>query len=162
MPTVEVSDERETKDPVVDLSRVKGAAAAVLSAEDRADAHLSVAVVDDPFIADLHERFSGIPGATDVLAFPLGDDGHSHGSSGPPPLLGEVVVSVDTAAREARERGLTTERELLLYVMHGTLHLLGYDDHDPQERTRMHSRQEQLLEAFMSGTTSLSESGGLD
>ncbi len=161
MPNVEVSDVRESRLPPVDVDQVRRAAAAVLSAEGREDTHLSVAVVDDAHMADLHEQYSGIPGATDVLAFPLGDDTHDAGDSGPPPLLGEVVVSVDTAVREAKERGLSTERELLLYVMHGTLHLLGYDDHDPEERRRMHQRQEELLGAFLNGTSSLSESGGL-
>jgi probable rRNA maturation factor len=159
---VDVADLRESPAFEVDLSRVEQAAAAVLEAEGHTDTQLSVAVVDDPHMADLHQRFSGIPGATDVLAFPLGDGVPGSGPDGPPPLLGEIVVSADTAAREASERGVSTERELLLYVMHGTLHLLGYDDHDPHDRERMHLRQETLLCEFMDRPGRLSESGALD
>jgi len=140
---VEVAD-RQARE--VDLERVAGAAACALEAEG-SDALLSVTLVDDEEMAELHVRFSGGPGPTDVLAFPFGDDDTPR-----PPglaLLGEVVVSTDTAAREGEERGHGFERELLLYVIHGTLHLLGYDDQDPAERVRMHARQEELLAAFL-------------
>ena len=142
--TVEAGDLREPAEPAIDLERVRGAAALALTACDRGDAELSVTLVDDARIAELHERYLGIPGPTDVLSFPLEDDFEG------PTILGEVVVSVDTAAREAQERGLTLERELLLYVIHGTLHLLGYDDRNPDDRARMEARQEELLEAFLS------------
>ena len=55
----------------------------------------------------------------------------------------------DTAAREAQARGLPFEEELLRYVVHGTLHLLGYDDHDDADRERMHARQEELLAEYL-------------
>lgn len=130
----------------VDPARVAALAAHVLRAERRADAALSVTIVSDRRIAALHREYLDVPGPTDVISFPLEDelplgDG--------PRLLGEVVVSADTAAREARARRLPFERELLLYVAHGTLHLLGYDDHDPKERARMHRRQEALLDRFL-------------
>lgn len=132
----------------VDPARVRALALHVLVAEGRADAGLSVVVVNDRRIAALHRQFLDVPGPTDVISFPLDDDP----LPGEPPLLGEVVVSADTAAREARARGLPFERELLLYVAHGTLHLLGYDDHAPRDRARMHRRQEALLARFLSGS----------
>ena len=98
----------------------------------------------DRRIAALHRQYLDVPGPTDVISFPLEDE-LAVGA-----LLGEVVVSADTAAREARARRLPFERELLLYVAHGTLHLLGYDDHAPRDRARMHRRQERLLERFLS------------
>jgi probable rRNA maturation factor len=128
----------------VDLAKVEALAAHVLVAEGRPDAALSVTLVDDEAMAELHARYSRVEGPTDVLAFPL-EDGDGPG----PGLLGEVVVSTDTAAREARARGLPFLRELLLYVAHGTLHLLGHDDHDPLPRRRMHRRQAALLAAFL-------------
>lgn len=141
------SDQRpEGAEPAVDLDRVAAAAAAALAAEGRAGAGLSVTVVDDAAIAELHQRWLGVPGPTDVISFPLEEEDEA---PGPEPLLGEVVVSIDTAAREARERGLPLERELLLYVIHGTLHLLGYDDQAEPERARMHARQEEVLAAFL-------------
>jgi probable rRNA maturation factor len=143
-PTVEVADLRGDDAEPLDLEAVRGAAAAALAAEGRGDAHLSVTVVDDARMAELHERYMGIEGPTDVLSFPLDD-----GTPGPVPLLGEVVVSEDTATREARERGLTPRYELLLYVVHGTLHLLGYDDHAAKDRERMHTRQAEILEGYL-------------
>jgi len=140
---VAVSDERESLDPALDLADAAAAAAAVLAAEGRADAHLSVALVDDERIAELHVEFMDVPGPTDVISFPLEDDGPG------PQILGDVVVSVDTAAREARERGITCREELLRYVVHGTLHLLGYDDLEASERERMHARQEELLRRYL-------------
>ena len=139
-----VSDRRgEGAAPPVDPERVRAAAAAVLAAEGRADANLSVTLTSDAEIATLHAEYLGVPGPTDVISFPLEDD------VGPETVLGEVVVSVDTAAREAAERGTSLERELLLYVIHGSLHLLGYDDQSEPERARMHARQEALLAAFL-------------
>ncbi len=137
----------------VNAARVRALAAHVLRAERRPDAALSVTVVGDRRIATLHRDYLGVPGPTDVISFPLSDDDDDVGLGGPgaPTLLGEVVVSADTAAREARARRLPFERELLLYVAHGTLHLLGYDDHDPRDRARMHRRQEALLERFLRG-----------
>lgn len=130
----------------VDRAAVRGVAAHVLRAEGRAGAALSVTLVDDEAMADLHLRYSRVPGPTDVLAFPLG----AGSSDGPgDDLLGEVVVSTDTAAREAKARGLTLLRETLLYVAHGTLHLLGWDDHRAADRRRMHARQSALLDSFL-------------
>lgn len=131
----------------VNAGRVAALAAHVLRAERRPDAALSVTIVGDRRIAALHREYLGVPGPTDVISFPLDDDDEP--AAGVPALLGEVVVSADTAAREARARKLPFERELLLYVAHGTLHLLGYDDHDPRDRARMHRRQEALLERFL-------------
>ncbi len=131
----------------VSAERVRALAAHVLRAEGRPDAALSVTIVNDRRIAALHRDYMDVPGPTDVISFPLSDGDDD--VEGLPTLLGEVVVSADTAAREARARRLPFERELFLYVAHGTLHLLGYDDHEPRERARMHRRQEALLEQFL-------------
>ena len=100
---------------------------------------LSFVVVDDARMAELHERYSGISGPTDVLSFPLGDD---------PVLLGEVVISADTARREAAARGHPAYDELLLYAVHGVLHLVGHDDHEPADRRRMRSAERRALAAL--------------
>jgi probable rRNA maturation factor len=142
--SVEVSVRQRTRK--VDPKAIRALAEHVLEAEGRADATLSVTIVSDRAIAKLHRDYLDVPGPTDVISFPLEDE--LLGGVG---VLGEVVVSADTAAREARARGLTFERELLLYVAHGTLHLLGYDDHAPRDRARMHKRQEALLSRFLRG-----------
>ncbi len=88
-----------------------------------------VAIVDDATIAGLHERYLGVPGATDVLSFPHG----------------EIVVSAETALREARERRIDPRSELCLYVVHGALHLKGFDDRTPRARGRMRAEERRIL-----------------
>lgn len=97
---------------------------------------LSFALVDDAEMASLHARFSGVEGTTDVLAFPLMDT---------PLLMGEVVISADTARREAARRGHPAYDEVVLYAVHGVLHLLGHDDHDPVARRRMRRAERRTL-----------------
>jgi probable rRNA maturation factor len=100
-------------------------------------AGISVAVVDDPAIARLHQQFLGQPGPTDVMSFVLEQ---SEGR-----LEGEVVASAETAAAVAGRYGWTPQAELLLYVIHGTLHLVGYDDATPPQRAAIRRRQRAVL-----------------
>jgi probable rRNA maturation factor len=105
-----------------------------------AGGELSLAVVDGREMTRLNRRFTGRRGQTDVLAFPLAD--------GPSPaalMVGEIVVNASLAAREARQRGAQPIHELTLYALHGALHLAGYDDHNPQDRSSMYSREEEVL-----------------
>jgi probable rRNA maturation factor len=103
---------------------------------------LSIAFVTDAAIRRLNREFLRHDFATDVLAFRLAPSK----AEGPgADLFGEVVVSADTARAEARRRGIPAQEELLRYVAHGILHLLGYDDHKPRDRARMWARQEREL-----------------
>ncbi len=102
---------------------------------------LSIAIVDDPTIAELHQRYMGLPGPTDVLSFDLAD---RPGGA----IEGEVVASADTAAAQAAHRGLPHRQELLRYVIHGTLHLTGMADHTPAGRKAMRAREDQVLAAI--------------
>ena len=102
---------------------------------------LSVVVLSDEEIRQINREFLGHNFATDVLAFDLREDGQV----GPD---GEILVSIDHARREAGARSHGIADELLFYVAHGVLHLLGYDDHDPEERARMHARQAHLMNAL--------------
>jgi probable rRNA maturation factor len=139
-PPIEVADRQKRYEALP--ARLAALAHFVLLAEKRTGrTGLSIALVDDREIARLHGEFLDDPTPTDVMSFPLEDDADG--------LLGEVVVSTDTAAREAKKRGLTFDREVLLYVVHGILHLLGYDDHAAEDRKKMHARQEELLERFL-------------
>ena len=107
-----------------------------------------MAIVDDATIARLHADYLGEPGPTDVISFPL--HGGDEPSGGPCIMLGEVVASAETAAREASKRGIPPEREIALYVIHGTLHLAGYDDMEPRSKRAMRraeARYMKLLEA---------------
>ena len=101
-------------------------------------AEISVALVDDATLAELHGRFLDDPSPTDVMSFDLGD---SDGVQ-----LGEIVVSVDRARAIARERGVSAARETALYLVHGALHLLGHDDHEDADRERMRDAEAAVLE----------------
>src|SRR5204862_7574758 len=93
---------------------------------------MSVALVGDRRMAKLHEQFMGVASPTDVLTFPLDVDARGK------VLSGDVAVCVPEARRQARPHGVTTERELLLYALHGLLHLCGYDDRTDAAFATMH------------------------
>ena len=101
---------------------------------------LSLCYVDDAAIRALNAQYLGRHDTTDVLAFPLAD-----GTDPDEPLLGEIVVSVETAAREAAARGLPVAAEIALYTIHGLLHLLGYDDHEPDDTARRREAERQAM-----------------
>lgn len=100
-------------------------------------AAVSVAVVDDAAIHELNRRYLAHDEPTDVLSFLL--------ESGPAELEGEIVASAQTACRAAEEWGWPAADELLLYVVHGALHLVGYDDLTEPARTEMFARQREVL-----------------
>ncbi len=105
------------------------------------EADLSICYVDNPTIREMNARFLDRDGVTDVLAFPIDDEPGPDGTR----LLGEVVVSAEKALLEAEERGLPVEQEVALYTAHGVLHLLGYDDHDPEDTAAMRQAERQAL-----------------
>jgi probable rRNA maturation factor len=102
-------------------------------------AEISVAIVNDPTIHQLNRQFLEHDYPTDVLTFPL-ESPEENGL-----LAGEVIVSWDTAKRNAEELGLSAEGELLLYVVHGTLHLLGFDDHEEEDAAAMRDAERECL-----------------
>lgn len=102
-------------------------------------AEICVLLVDDRGIAGLHERWLGISGPTDVITFDLSD------AARPGVLHGDIAVSAETARRVARELGWQPRHELAYYVVHGILHLAGYDDHDPADRRAMRARERVLM-----------------
>jgi len=112
-------------------------------------AQLSIALVDDRTIAKLNRTHLGHLGATDVLSFDLRDDASPLGKGGSRGVIdGEIVVSSQRAAREARRRGHLVNAELTLYAVHGLLHLLGYDDATRREALRMHRMANQVLSSL--------------
>lgn len=100
---------------------------------------LSVAIVGDGKMAELHQAFMGIDGPTDVLTFELEHDARGSVTSG------EVIINVQEARRRAREHGTAVADELLLYAVHGMLHLSGYDDTTPRAYKKMHRREDEIL-----------------
>jgi len=101
----------------------------------------SLLCVDGREMARLNRRFHATPGMTDVLSFPVGERDEDTGRW----LVGEVAVCRPVAEREARRRGLAVEAELLLYAVHGWLHLAGHDDHRPADRRRMRAAERRVL-----------------
>lgn len=106
---------------------------------------ISVTVGDDALLAELHERYLGLSGPTDVLAFSL--DGGPLVSG----LVGDIYVSVDRAEAQAEERGIALGEEVLRLAVHGALHLAGYQDDTPRARGEMERRQEKLVAEFGGG-----------
>jgi len=125
----------------VPRKRIAELIAFVVRRERAAVAEVNVAAVTGRRIAALNRRWLGRRGTTDVMSFDLSGPGE-------PGVVAEIIVCGDAAAREGRRRG-GVQRELLLYVAHGLLHLLGYDDTTPRAAARMHARQKELLEAFL-------------
>lgn len=117
---------------------VAEAVEAALDHGGRPGIDLGVVLVDDAGLAAMHGEWLDDPTPTDVITFDLADD-----PTGP---AGELYVSVECAGRVARERELDPQWELLLYVVHGTLHLCGFDDHEDDDRARMRAAEAAVLE----------------
>jgi probable rRNA maturation factor len=111
------------------------AAAAMRLAGCSRGAVLEVALVDDATIARLNRRFLRHRGPTDVITFPSGDAD----------TLGEVVISVDRARVQARRYGHALRPEVALLLVHGILHLRGFDDYRPRDRATMQARADAIL-----------------
>jgi probable rRNA maturation factor len=116
------------QDVPVDLDGLSGLAADTLAAEGRDDVELSLSLVTPEEMEDLHVRYMQETGPTDVLAFPMEDDD----------LIGDVVVCPAVAKRNNPD----VQSELRLLVVHGALHLLGYDHQEEDDRREMWARQE--------------------
>ena len=100
---------------------------------------ITLVVVGDDEMATLHERYTGVAGTTDVLTFDHRDDARQ-------PIESDIILCLDTAAREAGKRKHDTRLEVLLYAVHGLNHLLGGDDHTPKGAAAMHRWEDQMLQ----------------
>jgi probable rRNA maturation factor len=123
----------------IDRARMRQTVRTVLAGEDVVDYEISLAFVDNPTIHRLNLRYLHHDEPTDVLSFPLSEPKASK-------LAGELVLGVEVAAEQAAARGHDVQTELILYVIHGLLHLCGYDDHDDAARTTMRQRERYYLQ----------------
>jgi probable rRNA maturation factor len=137
--TVAISNRQKTLP--IDRRRMRRVVHRIMHDAGIMEAQVGVAVVDDATIARLHGKFLNNPEPTDVLSFLLERSPHA--------LEGEVVVSADTARMRAPQYGSTPDEELLLYVIHGTLHLVGYDDTTPRKRAAMRKLERKHLLQMM-------------
>lgn len=132
----------------IDLTLLRLAALATLKHQHiEAPVELAIVIADDASLQELNARFRGIDRPTDVLSFPNDSRGPfaTGGSPEFPPYLGDVVISLPTAQQQAVAAGCTLTQELQLLIVHGVLHLLGYDHATPVEKDRMWQVQHEIL-----------------
>ena len=137
--TIEIADQQNTEfdaDPLIAAIRM------IADDHEVSRSEISVAIVDDPTIRKLNQQYLQHDYETDVISFVLNWD-EDTGS-----LLGQLIVSTDTAAALADDVGSTMQEELLLYVIHGMLHLVGYDDKQPAAATEMRAAEKEYLSRF--------------
>lgn len=137
---IEIADEQETLEVSEDL--IRAAVNAVLAKDRILCAEMSIALVDDETIHGINRQFLGHDYPTDVISFPLSDSSAK--------LEGEIVLSTDTASREALrvEGSWDAQKEVLLYVIHGCLHLIGFDDHEDEDLAEMRRAEIECLRAI--------------
>lgn len=130
----------------VDSQRLKQAILMSLKlAQIREEVQLSLVIVGDEEMTRLHESYRSESGTTDVLTFAYEDEADNEEMRG---YLGDIIVSYEQAIRQAVPYGHKTQDELDLLAVHGTLHLLGYDDETKAEKEEMWLRQHQIMQAL--------------
>tara|TARA_R110002072_G_scaffold269079_11_gene428395 strand:- start:60893 stop:61312 length:420 start_codon:yes stop_codon:yes gene_type:complete len=119
--------------PRTERALVERVVAAVRDYAERPDLEVSLLLTDDKEIGELHEQFLDDPSPTDVMSFEM-DNG------------AELVVSVETAQRVANEAGHAVDAEVALYIVHGMLHTVGYDDIEDKDRRRMRDAERAIMQ----------------
>jgi probable rRNA maturation factor len=129
---------------LADGARIQSIAAAVLKSEAQPLSEIGVLVTDDETVRQLNREYAGEDASTDVLAFSL-REGEEFVSPDAVQRLGEVIISFPTALRQSEEAGRAIEDELAHLLVHGVLHLLGYDHAESEQERLMRAREESLL-----------------
>jgi len=127
---------------VEDPVGVEAIAARALEVLRLADAELSIVLCDDAFIHPLNRDYRGKDRPTDVLSFPQREGEESDPDD---PVLGDIVLSVERAQAQADERGHSVETEIRILLVHGILHLLGYDHEDDADAEEMEAEERRVL-----------------
>jgi probable rRNA maturation factor len=133
MLSVSIANQQEALE--LDYARIKTVAKGVLTGEGVTDGKITLAFMTDPAIHALNKRFLEHDEPTDVITFPYNQK----------PLHGDLAISTDTAITAAAERGHAASEELLLYVIHGILHLCGYDDLNEKKQKVMRQKEAEYL-----------------
>ena len=134
---IEIANEQQQD---VDTEILIKIASLILTDHGVSEGELSIALVDDPTIRTLNQEYLNHDWETDVISFVLDSDEQS--------LSGQLIVSTDTARNMAAEIGSTFEEEMALYVAHGTLHLVGFDDLDDASAKTMRAAEREYLQQF--------------
>ena len=151
---IEISVEKKFQG-LMDEDWVRRMAQDILKAESVASPYeISLVFTDSEMVQQLNRDYRGVDEPTDVLAFYMLPQKEANSSFVLPPdgitRLGEVVISYPQAVEQAREQGYPIEQELALLIIHGILHLLGYDHEKPEEESQMRAREKELLEGMVS------------
>src|SRR5574341_600371 len=117
----------------IDKSKIKKIIKDILKVEKK-DAELNIVFIDNKTIKQINKTFLGHNYATDVLSFTYNESSFKNS------IKGEIIVSVETASKLSQRHGYGIEGEIVLYVVHGLLHLLGYDDKRKKDAKKMHQR----------------------
>ncbi len=136
--TIDIKNIQKIK---VDIDRLKRLANFIFQEEKtgKSGDYLSIILVDDKKIKEINKKYHYINQTTDVLAFNLSEKGI---------FIGDIVISVETGNRKAKELNVSLENELFLYLTHGILHLLEYNDNSEKEYKLMKKREEEILRNF--------------
>jgi probable rRNA maturation factor len=144
-------------DPPLDVALFTALAERTLTMEGAPAGSVSVVLTDDATVQSLNREYRGLDEPTDVLSFGLSGLARSLDEEPAAPFvtpagalleIGEVIVAVPYAARQAEQRGRDVRDELALLVVHGVLHLLGHDHAEPEEEAAMQAREREVLAAF--------------
>lgn len=135
---------RSTARPLPVAKEFLQRAARAALAHEAVQGDVSIVLADDAQLQELNRDYLGVDAPTDVLSFPSGETDPQSGRR----YLGDILISVPRAARQAKAAGHATEAEAQLLVIHGVLHLLGYDHADPEEKSRMWAAQAEILESI--------------
>ena len=128
----------------ISLEKMEQAVRVILGALNCPDGEISILIVDDPQIKKLNRKYLNRNSPTNVIAFPMREGEFTHLS---PQLLGDVVISIDTAAKEAQNSGMSMEQRFTELLLHGILHLFGYDhETSAQDARKMAEKSRQLLQ----------------
>jgi len=135
-------DDRQKEYKIVN-AKLQKRAQAILNALGSPEGELSILVVDDSEIKTLNKNYLNRSGPTNVIAFPMKEGDFSEIN---PQLLGDVVISIETASREALQSGISTEERFAQLLVHGILHLFGFD-HEKSEKDarKMEKKSNELL-----------------
>ncbi len=133
----------EVRGSGVDARALKATMRTLLRAVDEADAEISITLVDDAAIRAINREHRGKDKPTDVLSFPLEPEPFAQER-----LLGDIVISIDTARRQAADYDAPLQRELYRLMIHGLLHVLGHDHEAADERAVMEAEERRLAAAI--------------
>lgn len=143
---IDVNNESGTE--VDELGLLQLAEFALAQLRIHPQAELSILLVDEAAMAELHQRFMDQPGPTDVMSFPMDELRPGDGRTVMEGVLGDIVICPWVAAQQALAAGHNTMEEMMLLTIHGILHLLGYDHATPEQERQMFGLQRQLLLTF--------------